>query len=128
VVYSRLRRFIALFLAVSVGSTGFPLTAQSGMIASDSVLSGGNHAVIASLLDRPEVRAQLQAHGVSAADARARVAALSDEEAAELAARMHTLPAGGDGIIGAIVLVFLVLLVTDILGYTTVFPFTRPAR
>ena len=36
--------------------------------------------------------------------------------------------AGGDGIVGAIVLVFIVLLVTDILGYTKVFPFTRQAR
>jgi hypothetical protein len=40
---------------------------------------------------------------------------------------MDKAPAGG-GIIGAIVLVFLVLLLTDILGFTKVFPFTRSVR
>jgi hypothetical protein len=57
-----------------------------------------------------------------------RVAALSDAEAAELAARIESLPAGGIGLVGAIVLVFLVLLLTDILGYTKIFPFTRPVK
>jgi len=37
------------------------------------------------------------------------------------------LPAGGD-ILWAAVLIFLVLLVTDMMGYTKVFPFTRSAR
>jgi len=31
-------------------------------------------------------------------------------------------------VVGAIVLIFLVLLVTDILGFTKVFPFTRTAN
>jgi hypothetical protein len=31
-------------------------------------------------------------------------------------------------ILGAIVLVFIVLLITDILGYTKVFPFTRSIK
>jgi hypothetical protein len=81
---------------------------------------------ILSVLDRAEVRAQLAARGVSPSDVKARVAALTDEEAAELASRMDELPAGGIGILGAIVLVFLVLLLTDILGFTKVFPFTKP--
>ena len=37
------------------------------------------------------------------------------------------LPAGGD-LIGAALIVFLVLLATDIMGYTKVFPFTRSVR
>jgi hypothetical protein len=53
---------------------------------------------------------------------------LSDEELAQLAPGMDTLPAGGDGVIGAIVFVFLVLLITDILGLTKIFPFTRSVR
>ncbi|HVJ23762.1 MAG TPA: PA2779 family protein, partial [Burkholderiales bacterium] len=52
----------------------------------------------------------------------------TDAEAAELAARIDDLPAGGIGIVGAILVVFLVLLLTDILGYTKIFPFTRSAR
>jgi hypothetical protein len=56
---------------------------------------------------------------------------MTDEEAARLAARVDSLPAGGDGIgalVGAALLVFLVLLLTDILGFTHVFPFTKPIK
>jgi hypothetical protein len=59
---------------------------------------------------------------------KARIAALTDAEAAELAARIEELPAAGISILGAALVVFLVLLLTDILGYTKVFPFTRPMK
>ena len=65
------------------------------------------------------------------ADVSARIATLSDDEAAQLADRIDTLPAGGDGVgavIGALVLVFIILLITDILGFTHVFPFTKPIK
>lgn len=60
-----------------------------------------------------------------------RVAAMTDEEASEIAQKINTLPAGSGAIgsiVGAAVLVFLVLLITDILGFTKVFPFTRAIR
>ena len=53
--------------------------------------------------------------------------ALTDQEAQLLAGRIDKLPAAGD-VIGALLLVFILLLITDILGYTKVFPFTRPIR
>jgi hypothetical protein len=56
------------------------------------------------------------------------VAALTDEEAAQLAGKLDRLPAGGDGIVGVLLIVFLVLLITDILGLTKIFPFTKPVR
>lgn len=119
---TKIRRLIASLLIVCIS-----LPAQAGMVSStEAIGASGEHARILSMLDRAEVRAQLQAYGVDAADVRARVAALTDEEAAELAARIDELPAGG--IIGAIVLVFLVLLLTDILGLTKVFPFTKPIQ
>jgi hypothetical protein len=110
------RRFVAALLIVSLA-----LPAQAAMIATDQ-------GRMIEFLDRAEVQAQLQAYGVSAAEVKARVAALTDEEAAELAARIDTLPAGGVNIISAILIVFLVLLLTDILGFTKIFPFTRPVR
>jgi hypothetical protein len=74
---------------------------------------------------------QLQAHGVSIEQAKARVIALSNAEAAQLAAQIDSLPAGGSAagaLIGAVLIVFLVLLLTDILGFTKVFPFTKPIK
>ena len=114
------RRLIASLLMLCIA---LPLPAQAGMIATDKALAGN----VQQLLERADVQAGLQAYGVSAADVQARVAAMSDQEAAELAARLDELPAGGN-IVGAIVLIFLVLLLTDILGFTKIFPFTRPIR
>jgi hypothetical protein len=121
---SQFRRLLAILLIASLAA---PLPAQAAMLGTERALDADRERV-ARMLDRTDVQARLQAHGVSAADVKARVAALTDAEAAELAARIDELPAGGIGIVGAIVLVFLVLLVTDILGYTKVFPFTRPVK
>jgi hypothetical protein len=121
---AQLRRLVALLVALSLAA---PLPAQAGMLSTESALSGDRER-IARMLDRTDVQAQLQAYGVRAEDVKARVGALTDEEAAELAARMDELPAGGVGILGAALIVFLVLLLTDILGYTKVFPFTRSMK
>jgi multidrug resistance efflux pump len=75
-------------------------------------------------LDREDVRQQLVAMGVDPKAAQERVAALSDEEIQNLNGRVQSLPAGGD-ILGVAVLIFLVLLLTDILGYTDIFPFVK---
>lgn len=116
------RRLIASLLILSLV---LPLPAHAGMVATENLLERER---LATLLERADVQAQLQAYGVSAGEVKARVAALTDAEAAELAARLDELPAGGVSILGAILIVFLVLLLTDILGYTKVFPFTKPMK
>jgi hypothetical protein len=116
------RRLLAGLLILALA---LPLPAHAALLTTDAVL---DHQRIAGLLERADVQERLRAHGVDPAEARARVAALTDAEAAQLVSNMEQLPAGGIGIVGAIVLVFLVLLITDILGYTKVFPFTKPIR
>lgn len=123
----RFRRVMAGLLIVCMGGLTAPLPALAGIVGTDTVVAGVERGRLASLLERGDVRARLESLGVDATDARARVAALSDAEAAQLAAQMDELPAGGD-LLGAAVLVFLVLLATDIMGYTKIFPFTRSAR
>ncbi len=126
-----MRRLLCTALIISVAGLGLPLPAQAGMLATPTVAASSAKARILGLLERDDVRAQLQALGVNPADAKARVATLSDDEAAQLAASMDSLPAGGDGfgaLIGAAVLIFLVLLLTDILGVTHVFSFTKPIK
>jgi hypothetical protein len=116
-----IHRMIAALLIVSTTATSLPV--QAAMIAADA-----DRQRIAAALERAEVREQLAAFGVGLEQAQARVAALSDAEAAELAARIEELPAGGIDVLAVVLVVFLVLLITDILGYTKIFPFTRPAR
>ena len=122
-----IRRFIASLLILSLASLGVAAPAQAAMVATDAAVAATERGRISSLLDRADVRAQLRAYGVDAADVKMRVAAMTDEEAAQLAAQLDSLPTGGS-IVGAIVLVFLVLLITDILGFTKIFPFTRSVR
>src|SRR5712691_3814298 len=122
----RYHRFVAGLLIVSLTGLGLPLPAHAGMIGTDSVAASGDRDRIAGLLDRAEVRAGLEAYGVSPADVKARVAAMTDQEITQLAGQIDRLPAGGDGVGGILflaVFVFLVLLVTDILGFTKIFPF-----
>ena len=116
-----MRRCIAVLLILTTTVASLPV--QAGMLPASS-----DRQRIAVALERAEVRAELAARGVSLADAQARVAALTDAEAADLAARLYSAPAGGVDILGVALVVFLVLLLTDILGYTKIFPFTRPAR
>ena len=83
-----------------------------------------DRAKISAFLDRADVLTELQKRGVSVSEAQARVNALTDDEAHKIAGRLDQLPAGGD-VLGFIFLIFIVLLITDILGLTKVFPFTR---
>ena len=52
---------------------------------------------------------------------------MTDAEIAQLNQRIDQMPAGGD-VLSIIFTVFIILLITDILGFTKVFPFTRSVR
>lgn len=133
---SRIEQTVAGALTVCMCVVGVPVPAQAELIATDRVevtvqARPSGREILKSLLDRADVRAALESHGVRAEDAKTRVAALSDAEVEELASRFESLPAGGHGVEGVLwlaFLVFLILLITDILGFTKVFPFTRPAK
>jgi hypothetical protein len=125
---SRFRRMVAGIVIVCLGSTGLVLPAHAGIVSSEALVAGTQQERLASLLQRSDVRARLQAYGVDPVQAQERVAALSDEEAARLAAQIDELPAGGVDALGVALIIFLVLLFTDIMGYTKIFPFTRSMR
>jgi hypothetical protein len=84
---------------------------------------------LAALLAREDVGAALQEHGVSTQEVLLRVNSLTDQEVMRLAQQIDVLPAGADGgvgsVVGAILFIFLVLLFTDLLGLTDVYPFVR---
>jgi|SRR6267143_2127224 hypothetical protein len=133
-----LNRTVARALVVSLCTLGLPIpAAQAELVATDRVVETTRQAppsareLLGSLFDRADVRAALERQGVSSDDAKARVEALSDDEVEQVAARFDSLPAAGSGIETALVigfLVFVTLLITDILGFTKVFSFTRPAK
>lgn len=124
-------RVVACLLSASLAFGPAVHAATPGLIGTQQAAAAGDtHGArdrLATLLDRADLAAALEARGVSPAAAQARVAALTDDEAAEVLARVDQLPAGGD-VVGALFAVFVILLVTDILGLTKVFPFTRSVR
>jgi len=81
-------RSICRALAASI--IVLPLHAQAGLIGTGQAVS----AALAGFVDRAEVAGQLQGLGLSPQAARERVAALTDAEAAPLADRLDSLPAG----------------------------------
>jgi len=127
------KRFFSAFLAASILFTGSISSVQAAMISSEQVAeatitSSGeqDRARIIAALSRDDVQSALVARGIDPTQAQERVAAMTDEEASTMANQLDSAPAGG--IIGAIVLIFLVLLITDILGFTKIYPFTRSIR
>jgi hypothetical protein len=83
------------------------------------------------LMAREDVRSALSAQGIDLLEAEARIASLSDSEVIAVVDEIEQLPAGGNAvgiIVGAVLIVFLVLLVTDILEYTDIFPFVKAQK
>lgn len=128
-------RAVALLMTVVLLITSLPLgSAQAALITTDQVIGDaamGERGKVAAFLQRQDVRAQMIAFGVDPAEAAARVASLSNREIGQIAGQIDQLPAGQGvivAVIGAAVLIFLVLLVTDLLGLTHIFPFVNHPR
>ena len=124
---------VSILVIVSMLSLVVPYqSCLAALIGTEMVLdtAPGHEArqQVKQILDREEIQKVLRAQGVSTEEAKARVDALSDAEAVRLVEKLDQLPAGGDAlgtVIGAALVVFIVLLITDILGYTDVFTFVK---
>ena len=71
------------------------------------------------------------AQGIDPGEAKARIDSLSDAEAIDAADKFDQLPAASgffETLLIIAFLVFLILLITDIAGYTDVFPFVHPKK
>lgn len=123
-----LQRTVATLLIPAMTLGALPLSAQAGLVSTEQALitaaGEADRTRVSDFLARDDVRQALAQQGVSADEAIERVRAMSDAEVAALADRVDTAPAGA-GIVGVLFTVFVILLITDILGFTKVFPFTR---
>ncbi|MEH6713786.1 MAG: PA2779 family protein [Paraglaciecola polaris] len=112
----------ALLLTLSLG------TASAGVYSSNDVLNQAqyqfNKQQVLSMVYSQDVLTQLEALGVSPADAKARINNMTQSELSALNEQMNNMPAGG--IVGAIVTVLVVVALLDLLGVTDVYPFIRP--
>jgi hypothetical protein len=129
------KKFTAWAVAIALSHSAGLQIAQAGMITTEAVAAEATvanvverRAHVLATLNRSDVAQGLTERGVDMEAARARVDALSDQEVLALADQLDTAPAGASDVLGVILFVFVLLLITDILGLTKVFPFTRSAR
>lgn len=107
-----------------LGAAASPLDAS--MLGTNELLQAEQAAVeraqMLAVLERAEVRARLQAMGVSADAAFDRVARMTDAEILTLSEGLADLPAGS-GVLGVVLFIVVLLVITDALGITDIFPF-----
>ncbi len=122
------KQLTALTVVFAVLCLSLPTSpAIAGWMTTRDAVSGPK-ARLVSLLERDDIAGALVNLGIDPAEAQRRVAGLTDDEARLAVERLDSLPAAGSGVgvvIGAVLFVFIVLLITDILGFTNVFPFVK---
>lgn len=132
----RIRRFakyVSCFVTLTMVLMSMPIqTAFAAMVGTETELAMAQvqnaRENLNEFLERQDVQAAMTAQGINPLEAKARVDCLSDAEVMRIADKIDQLPAGGGvggALVSAVLIVFLVLLFTDILGYTDVFPFVK---
>lgn len=88
-----------------------PFSIQAGMLGTDQVAASAqdqlNRDKVASFVSRSDVASQFEALGLSAATAKERVGAMTQDEVNRIAGKIDALPAGADSgwwIAGVIIL------------------------
>ncbi len=123
-------RYISLLLTASMLSLSLS-TSQAAMVPNQQIIYAAEETdarqSLLQTLTRDEVQQQLQSLGVSPADVESRVQHMSYAEVSQLKQKIDELPAGS-GVLGAVVFIFVVFVVTDVIGATDVFPFIHPVN
>lgn len=124
------RKMTTLFAALALFSAQMaPL--QAAMLSTGEVQQQQRHqlakAQLMAALERSEVQQKLTAMGVDIDQAKARVATLTEAEIAQLNQGINDLPAGSD-FLGVALTIFIIFVITDMLGATDVFTFVHPIR
>ena len=130
--FQRMCRALALPMAVLMFlEVGTLPVAHAALVSTEQVIredaATEDRARVMNFLAREDVRREIEALGIDPEEAGARTKALSDEEIVRIANTLDETAVGQDAvaaIVGAILLVFLVLLITDLLCLTKVYPFT----
>jgi hypothetical protein len=123
-----------VILSFVLSITLFAQVSWAQMASTEAVLvqpvAVSSHEKVSQFVARADIAKTFETMGVDPKMVEQRIALMSDEEVSKISSQIDTLPAGGDfgGIVGAVVFVFVVLLITDILGFTKVFGFTRSVR
>jgi len=123
-------RLTSIILSIFLINMSFG-TATAGMIGNSAIMAQSEQSTerqaIIEQLQRSEVREQLLSLGVQPEAVERRILQLSDSELTQLNQAIADAPAGS-GVLELVVLLFLVFILTDVLGATDIFPFIKPVK
>lgn len=129
---NKMRRFakpISTLLVSALVFIALPQpAAYAAMVGTDAVFAqekgDGDRDLVQQYLQREDVRNQLSTLGVDPSALDARVGAMTDQEVAQLAGKLRELPAGGDALVIAAVVIG-VFLLAELIGLTDFTPLGR---
>jgi len=125
-----LQRLLSILLSLSLIILPI-MPAQAAMVGNAELFGPAatnvDRTLMSQALDRDSARQQLAAFGISHEQAMARIARMTNQEIAQLNQQLAELPAGGD-VLGVVVLIFIVFIITDVIGATDIFPFVHPVK
>ncbi len=127
------RKVIATLLSFSVlwlslfGSVAQAAMVGTGEMQQQTQMQYDRQQII-DLINQDGVKEQLAALGVDVEEAKDRVNNMTSDELAEVNKQINDLPAGGSTILWVILIIFIVFVVTDVLGATDIFPFIDPIK
>ena len=119
------RKWVSYVLVAMLAWSGIITQAYAGMVGTQQIAQQASadlqRADLNALFARADVTQQLSALGVDPINAQDRIASLSDAEVLQLHDQISELPAG-QGALGTIALVLLILILLDVAGVTDIFP------
>ena len=108
------------------------LPAQAAMIGTGEIVNPAQTGMaderLQQFLDREATHQQLLEWGVSADWVETRLNSLTDAELARIHQEIDSLDAGGNSILGILLVIFIVFVITDVIGATDIFPFIHPVK
>jgi trehalose-6-phosphate synthase len=124
------KKFISSLLSIAL--IGMSLNQANAAIVTNAAVIDHAQADYArssvlQSIQRADVKAQLLAMGVNPADIESRVNMMTTQEIETLNQHMDELPVGGD-VLGVILIIFIVFVITDVIGATDIFPFIKPVN
>ena len=123
-------KYLSVLLAIAL--TGMSVNnAGAAMVTNDIFVGHAQQnsakAQLLQTINRSDVKEQLTGLGVSPADVENRINLMTYEEIAQLNQQIDELPAGGD-VLGILLVIFIVFVITDVIGATDIFPFIHPVN
>ena len=125
-----IQKCISAFLTVAMMTLSMT-NVQAALVSNQHVVNQNQinnaRSAILQTVNRSDVKQRLLDMGVKPADIESRVNMMTAEEIAQLNQQIDELPAGGD-VLGVILIIFIVFVITDVIGATDIFPFIRPVN